>query len=90
MRLYQDRILIDRFPYLQSRKGRILNRLAGINFSGREQVSVEPVYLPLVCFEKHGGVATVEINLHRPLWIVFLFSRWPYIHIQKVTEETIE
>ena len=89
MRLYQDRILIDTFPDRRKRKGALLDRLVGINFSGSEQVTVEPVYLPLICFEKHGGVATIEINWRKPLWVVFLFGRWPYINVQKVTEETV-
>ena len=90
MRLYQDRILIDQFPYLKKARGRILNRLVGINFSGRERVTVEPVYLPLIAVERHGGITTIEINGDRPLLVVFLFGFWPFVHIQKVGEEVIE
>ncbi len=89
MRLYQDRILIDTFPDRRKRKGALLDRLVGINVSGRDRLDLDPVYLPLVCIERHGGVVTIEINCHKPLLIVFLFGRWPYINIQKVTEETV-
>ena len=88
MRLYQNRILIDTFPPRKKRKGAFLNRLVGINFSGFDQVTVEPVFLPLLCIERHGGVTTIEINGNKPWLIIFLFGRWPYINIQKVTEET--
>ena len=90
MRLYQDRVLIDTLPAWKKRKGALLNRLVGINFSVSERITVEPVYLPLVVVERWGGVATIEINGKGPLLIIFLFGSWPFVHIQKVTEGILQ
>ena len=90
MRLYQDRNLVDTFPATKKRKGALVNRLVGINFSGRDQVTVEPVYLPFLLIEWWGGIVTIEINWNKPLLIIFLFGRWPFINFQIVTEETLQ
>ncbi len=90
MRLYQDRILVDTFPAFKKKKGCLANRLVGFNVSGREQVTVEPVYLPLLAVEKHGGVTTIMVSRNRPLFLLFVYERWPFIHFHKIEKEVVE
>jgi len=56
--------------------------LHGVNVSARENnVQVEPVYLPFISCEAHGGSAFIEISIGRPLAAVILFDRFPFINV---------
>jgi hypothetical protein len=89
MKIFLDRVQIKNYKLYKSKKGRVLNRLHGINITGND-IQVEPVYLPLMSIEKEGGIILIEISLGKPLLLVVLYQRFPYIHFERINAIKLE
>jgi hypothetical protein len=81
MKIYRDHIFVEEVPDHRSRPGEFFSRLVGVHVcnDGNNTV-VEPVYMPLIRVQKGDGTVTIWINSReRPLWMIFLTPRWPFI-----------
>ena len=91
MKIYQNRVEIDNFPLFRKNKpGEWLTHLTGIHLSVQDNVVVEPIYMPLVRFEKIGNVLLVSFATGRPLVDLWLSLRKPFIQIEKSTHFVLE
>jgi hypothetical protein len=90
MRVFINRVLKAAFPSFRQRKGAILNRLYGFNIAtAGGVVSVEPIYNPLVLFEREGGIIRVTFSLGQPLATLLLFGVFPFINLVRFKELTL-
>jgi hypothetical protein len=83
MKIYQDRILVDEVPDKSRQPGEFFPRLVGINVSSDGKYW-EPIYMPLIRWQKGAGQFTLWVNSSkRPLWVITIDHRWPFIQVFK-------
>lgn len=89
MKLYQNMIEIETIKRWNNQKTKWANKLIGVSVSDvGYEISVDPVYMPLVDIQKEDGILAVSFsNWDKYLFVVFLMNRFPYLHIVKITNE---
>jgi hypothetical protein len=91
MKIYADRIEIADFRDTDFKPGEICRRLYGINIHKQDDsISVEPVYLPLLKAERRSGVVFIEISHKSLRYLIILYGKWPFIHIEPLTGIELE
>ena len=85
MDIYAERIKLGTLRNIRwFRPGQFCSRLVGINIvQQEEQVTTEPVYLPLISIDRDGSVTFIELATNKPLLLIVLFPQWPFIHIER-------
>jgi hypothetical protein len=66
-------------------------RLVGLNVTSSDpNTQVEPVYLPLLRHEKIGNMHIIELSLRKPLLLVVLMPKSPFIHFEFPTGVSLD
>lgn len=83
MKLFLDNIPLGDVPGPTRQPGEFFPRLVGFRLSsdGKCWESIEPVYIPLVRFQRRAGQVLIDINSDRPLVYITLQARRPFISI---------
>ncbi len=80
MKVYLDNIPLGEVPAYARQVGEFFPRLVGVRVSSEGNIS-EPVYIPLLRFQRRAGQIYIEINTDRPLIYIPLQRRRPFFNI---------
>ena len=92
MKFYNERVEYGQIRNLfWYRNGNVLERLNGINtHQTKDQFQLQPIYLPLLHFEKNGSFILIDFAWNKPLFTVVLMNSFPFVRVIKTEKIRME
>ena len=92
MKFYNER---TKYAEIQNtflyRKGAILDRLVGINtHQSNNEFTLQPIYHPLLRFEKQGDTIFIDAGWNTPKFTVVLLPNFPFVQFLKAEKVQVE
>lgn len=86
MQVFLDLVPVDAFRRRKLRQGnRFLLILSGVSIStAGGEVSVEPVYTPLLTIDRRGSIVFVEIALGKSQLLAVISPFKPWLHFERM------
>ena len=79
MKIFHDGILWASIPTFSEKPGTFLNRLVRVNISqNKERILVEPIYQPVLKFDRRGDFTFVTISWNKPALVIIFMPAWPF------------
>jgi hypothetical protein len=92
MKVFLDLVPVDAFRRQKWRKGnKFLLMLSGISIStAGGELTVEPIYTPLLFIDRRGSLVFIEIAWMKPLLLVVVSSSRPFLHFERTDRIVLE